>query len=128
MDKQLAPRGTAHGVIAPRKDLVRSVMAEYAGPIQQLRRFREFWEWLPQFDLPAKNPEDHHRQIAKERWRSLPDFPELLDAINVFGEGWEGTESDEARTRVMIGLMLDGLPSAKTLPSASYIDALVFVL
>lgn len=128
MDKQVAQRQTAPGVLAPRKDLVRSVMAEYVRPIQQLRRFREFGDWLPQFDLPTKNPEDHHRQIAKERWHSLPDFPELLDAINAFGEGWEGTESDEALTRVMIGLMLDGLPSAKTLPSASYIDALVFIL
>ena len=78
------------------------------------------------FDLPTKHPEEHHRRIAKERWKFLPDFRELLDAADAFGAAFN--ESDEANIRVFVGRMLDGLPSAKTLPSASYVDALVFIL
>jgi hypothetical protein len=128
MNRQIVERTTSPGLITPRKDLVRTVMAEYAGPIRKLREYRAFGDWLPQFDLRTENPEEYHRRIAKERWSFLPDFRELLDAVDAFNQGWAGSETDEARSRVMIGLMLDGLPSAKTLPSASYVDALVFIL
>jgi hypothetical protein len=101
-------------------------MAPYAEPMKKLRQFRQYHEWLPVLDLPAKNPEDHHRAIAAERWKFIPDFRELLDAMNAFGEVFN--EADEATIRILIGLMLDVLPSAKTLPSASYTDGLVFLL
>jgi len=107
-------------------DLVRNVMAPYAGPIKKLRKYRQFEEWLPVFDLPTKNPEKHHRALAAERWQFIPEFPDLLEAMDAFGTAFH--ETDETIIRVLIGLMLDGLPSAKTLPSASYTDALVFLL
>ena len=109
-----------------RTDLVRSVMAPYARPMRMLRRYRAFDEWLPVVDLPSEKPEEHHRRIAKERFKFMPDFRELLDAADAFGAAYN--ETDEGNIRILIGLMLDGLPSAKTLPSASYVDALVFCL
>ena len=128
MSSQIVERVAAPGLVASRKDLVRTVMADYAGPIRKLRQFQKFGDWLPQFDLRTENPEDYHRAIAKDRWAFLPSFRDLLDAVDAFRQGWGGEAPDEARTRVMIGLMLDGLPSAKSLPSASYVDALMFIL
>jgi hypothetical protein len=127
MSNQVAQRmSSAAPVPGVRRDLVRSIMAPYAGPMRKLRKFRQFDEWLPVFDLQTENPEVHHRAIAAERWQFIPDFRELLDAIDAFGAAFN--ETDEPNIRVLVGLMLDGLPSAKTLPSAGYTDALVFLL
>jgi hypothetical protein len=117
---------SAPAPVKVRTDLVRSVMAPYAQPMRKLRQYRQFGEWLPVIDLPTEKPEEHHRKIAKERWKFIPDFRDLLDAINAFGTVF--IETDEGNIRILIGLMLDGLPSAKTLPSASYADALAFLL
>jgi hypothetical protein len=128
MNEQLVQRvaAPAPAPIKARPDLVRAVMAHYARPMRMLRRYRAFDEWLPVQDLPAENPSEHDRKIATERWKFIPDFRGLLDAIDAFRAVFN--ETDEANIRVLVGLMLDGLPSAKTLPSASYTDALVFVL
>jgi hypothetical protein len=125
MSNQVAQRMTAP-VPAARADLVRKVMAPYAEPMKKLRKYRQFNEWLPVFDLQTENPDDSHRAIAAERWHFIPDFRELLDAVDAFGAAFN--ETDEPNIRVLVGLMLDGLPSAKTLPSAGYTDALVFLL
>jgi hypothetical protein len=116
----------AAAAIKARPDLVRGVMAPYAEPMKKLRQYRRFDDWLPVIDLPTENPEESHRKVAAERWKFIPDFRELLDAIDSFGTAHN--ETDEANIRVLIGLMLDGLPSAKTLPSASYLDAIAFIL
>jgi hypothetical protein len=127
MSNQVAQRmSPAAPAPSARRDLVRSVMAPYAEPMRKLRKFRRFHEWLPVLDLQVENPDSHHRAIAAERWQFIPDFRELLDAMNDFGTAYN--ETDEANIRVLVGLMLDGLPSAKTLPSAGYTDALVFLL
>jgi hypothetical protein len=94
--------------------------------MRMLRRYRAFGEWLPVIDLPTERPEESHRKVAAERWQFIPDFRELLDAADAFGATFN--ETDEGNIRVFVGLMLDGLPSTKTLPSASYTDALVFLL
>lgn len=112
--------------VKARTDLVRGVMAPYAVPMKKLRQYRQFDEWLPVIDLPTEKPEENHRKIAAQRWQFIPDFRELLDAADAFGAAFN--ETDEGNIRVFVGLMLDGLPSAKTLPSASYVDALVFCL
>lgn len=109
-----------------RTDLVRGVMAPYARPMRMLRRYRQFDEWLPVIDLQTEKPEESDRKIAAERWQFIPAFRELLDATDAFGAAF--IETDEGNIRVLVGLMLDGLPSTKTLPSASYTDALVFLL
>jgi hypothetical protein len=121
--QRIAPPAPAAG---GRRDLVRAVMAPYAEPMKKLRQFSQYHEWLPVLDLPAESFEAHHRAIAAERWKFIPDFRELLDAMNAFGAVFN--EADEATIRILIGLMLDVLPSAKTLPSASYTDGLVFLL
>jgi hypothetical protein len=128
MSNQVAQRMAtpAPAPIKARTDLVRAVMAPYARPMRMLRRYRAFDEWLPVSDLPAENPEENHRKIAAERWKFIPDFRELLDATDAFGAVF--IETDEVTIRILVGLMLDGLPSAKTLPSASYTDALTFIL
>jgi hypothetical protein len=127
MNNHVAQRmSQAAPALGARRDLVRTVMAPYAKPMKKLRQFRPFHEWLPVLDLPAESPEDHHRAIAAERWQFIPDFRELLDALDAFGAAY--IETDEPNIRVLVGLMLDGLPSAKTLPSAGYTDALVFLL
>jgi hypothetical protein len=112
--------------VKARTDLVRGVMGPYAAPMRKLRQYRQFDEWLPVIDLPTEKPEESHRKVAAERWQFIPDFRELLDAADAFGTAFN--ETDEGNIRVFVGLMLDGLPSAKTLPSASYVDALVFLL
>jgi hypothetical protein len=112
--------------IKARTDMVRGVMAPYARPMRMLRRYRAFDEWLPVMDLPTEKPEERDRKVAAERWQFIPDFRELLDAADSFGMAFN--ETDEGNIRILIGLMLDGLPSAKTLPSASYADALAFLL
>jgi hypothetical protein len=109
-----------------RTDLVRGVMAPYARPMRMLRRYRKFDDWLPVSDLPTEKPEESHRKVAAERWEFVPDFRELLDATDAFGAVF--IETDDGNIRILIGLMLDGLPSTKTLPSASYTDALAFLL
>jgi hypothetical protein len=101
-------------------------MAPYADPMRRLRQIRPFNEWLPVVDLPTLEPEDNHRKIAAERWEFIPSFRDLLDAMDALGAVF--VEADEPNIRVLIGIMLDGLPSAKTLPSAGYIDALTFML
>jgi hypothetical protein len=121
--QRMSPAAPASGA---RRDFVRSIMAPYAEPMRKLRKFRQFHEWLPVVDLQTENPEDNHRAIAAERWKFIPDFRELLDAMDAFGAVFN--ETDEPNIRVLVGLMLDGLPSAKTLPSAGYTDALVFLL
>jgi hypothetical protein len=128
MTNQEVPQrmAAAPGLIAPRKDLVRGVMAPYARPMKKLRKYRQFDDWLPVIDLPTEKPQEHDRKIAAERWEFIPDFRELLDAADSFGMVFHKT--DEGHIRVLIGLMLDGLPSTKTLPSASYTDAMVFLL
>jgi hypothetical protein len=128
MNNQVAQRigAPAPAPVKVRTDLVRSVMGPYAAPMRKLRRYRQFDEWLPVIDLPTEKPEEHDRKIAAERWQFIPDFRELLDAADSFGTVFN--ETDEGNIRILIGLMLDGLPSAKTLPSASYVDALVFCL
>src|ERR1700737_1614639 len=112
--------------IKARPDMVRGVMAPYAAPMKKLRKYRQFDDWLPVMDLPTEKPEERDRKVAAERWKFLPDFRELLDAADSFGMVFN--ETDQANIRILIGLMLDGWPSAKTLPSASYADALVFLL
>jgi hypothetical protein len=128
MNNQVAQRMTAPAPspVKARTDLVRNVMSQYAGPLKKLRTYRQFDKWLPKFDLPIKNPEERYRALAAERWQFIPEFQDLVDAMDAFGAAFH--ETDEANIRVLIGLMLDGLPSAKTLPSASYVDALVFIL
>lgn len=125
---QVAQRMAAPGPapVKVRTDLVRGVMAPYAAPMKKLRQYRRFDDWLPVMDLPTEKPEESDRKIAAERWKFLPDFRELLDAADSFGMAF--IETDEGNIRVLVGLMLDGLPSTKTLPSASYTDALVFLL
>ncbi len=127
MNNQVAQRmgAPAPAPVKVRTDLVRSVMAPYARPMRKLRQYRQFDEWLPVIDLPEK-PEENDRKVAAERWQFIPDFRELLDAADAFGAAFNQT--DEGNIRVLVGLMLDGLPSTKTLPSASYTDALVFLL
>jgi hypothetical protein len=127
MNNQVAQRmSPAAPALGARRDLVRSIMAPYAEPLRKLRKIRQFEEWLPVFDLQTENPDDHHRAIAAERWQFIPDFREVLDAVDAFRAAFN--ETDEPNIRVLVGLMLDGLPSAKTLPSAGYTDALVFLL
>jgi hypothetical protein len=123
VQRMVAP---APAPIKARSDLVRGVMAPYAAPMKKLRKYRQFDDWLPVIDLPTEKPEERDRKIAKERWQFIPDFRELLDAADSFGMAFN--ETDEGNIRVLVGLMLDGLPSTKTLPSASYTDALVFLL
>jgi hypothetical protein len=128
MSNQVTQRmaAVAPGPVKGRTDLVRGVMAPYAAPMKKLRQYRQFDEWLPVIDLNTEKPEENHRKIAAERWQFIPDFRELLDAADAFGTVFN--ETDEGNIRVFVGLMLDGLPSTKTLPSASYTDALVFLL
>ena len=128
MTNQVAQRmaAPAPAPVKARTDLVRGVMAPYARPMRMLRRYRAFDDWLPVMDLQTEKPEERDRKIAAERWQFIPDFRELLDATDAFGAVF--IETDEGNIRVFVGLMLDGLPSTKTLPSASYTDALVFLL
>jgi hypothetical protein len=128
MSSQVPQRAAAPAPtpIKARTDLVRSVMAPYARPMRMLRQYRRFDDWLPVSDLPAEKPEENDRKVAAERWKFIPDFRELLDATDAFGMAL--IETDEGNIRILLGLMLDGLPSAKTLPSASYADALAFLL
>ena len=110
----------------PRADLVRTIMAPYLKPIELLSRYRRLDKRLPMFDLKTQKPSDYHRSIAAERWKWIPDFPDLLEAMRLFGECF--VETDEAHLRAFAGMMLDGLPSAKTLQSAGYIDTMTLVL
>jgi hypothetical protein len=126
--KQITQRtGNALGGPAPRTDLVNKIMAPFVMPIRRLVELRPLAEWLPKPDLRSKNPDEHDRREARERWQMLPDFKQLSADMNAFEEGWR-PDTDELKARILIGLMLDCLPSAKTLPSASYIDGLVFTL
>jgi hypothetical protein len=127
-NQQIAQRMAAPSPapIKARSDLVRNVMAPYTAPMKKLRKYRQFDEWLPVVDLRTEKPEESDRKVAAERWQFIPDFRELLDAADSFGMAFN--ETDEGNIRVFVGLMLDGLPSTKTLPSASYTDALVFLL
>jgi hypothetical protein len=58
---------------------------------------------------------------------ALPAGAELEHAHEAMVAACTGA-TDEPLTRALIGLMLDGIPSAKTLPSAGYSDALTFSL
>lgn len=126
--KHVAQRpGTMLGQPAPRTDLVHKVMAPFVVPMRRLVELRPLAEWLPRPNLPGKNFDQHDRREARERWKMLPDFKQLTADMNEFETGWR-PDTDELKARILIGLMLDCLPSAKTLPSASYIDGIIFTL
>lgn len=127
MNNQVAQRmPPATPVTGVRRDLVRTVIGPHLVPIKKLRQFKQYHEWLPVTDLPTDSPDDRHRAIAAERWQFIPDFRELLDATDAFGRIF--IETDDLNIRVLIGLMLDGLPSAKTLQSVGYADTLALLL
>jgi hypothetical protein len=113
-------------LVQPRANLVRKVMRPFKRPLDLLRQFRPYGDYLPVPDLCVSKPQQERKE-ARERWRYLPDFPVLLEAGNAFDEGWRA-DADELKTRALVGVMLDALPSAKTLPSASYVDAVLFTL
>jgi hypothetical protein len=126
VNKSIAPRSAAPAPleIAERSNLVQQVMGEFAEPLDLMRQLKPWFRRLPEIHhLSVKNAAAN-RDRALRRCAKLPAEAVLDRAADLFREAaFAGT--DEARSRVLVGLMLDGLPSARTLPSASYIDAMI---
>lgn len=126
MSKAVAPRSAspAQLEIAERSNLVQRVMAEFAEPLDLMRQLKPWFRRLPGMQhLSVKNAAAN-RDRALRRCAALPAEAVLDRATDLFREAAIG-RTDEPQTRLMVGLMLDGLPSARTLPSASYIDAMI---
>jgi hypothetical protein len=112
--------------VDPRANLVAQVMAPFNDHFRHMTDLRPLFDWLPVSDLLIERANEN-REAAIRRVRGLPSTQDLARAGNLF-EAAATDPTDELKSRVLIGLMLDGLPTAKTLASANYIDAMLDAL
>lgn len=125
MSSELTPASPATFAEFGRPNLVQKVMGEHAPTFQTLERLRPLFALLP---LRALSIHDRASlPAAIKRIGQLPRLVELSRAVVAFSDAAAG-KTDQMSARVLVGLMLDGLPSAKNLSSATYIDALIDAL
>jgi hypothetical protein len=119
---------TANDLVAERPNVFGGVMAQLAAPDLQLSRWSRLFRdvencrVLGRVELSIEHAQKH-RAMALARYRYLPPGEDLDRWHIAFQEAAYG-ESREPEARLLVGLMLDANPTARSFSSETYTDAI----
>lgn len=103
-------------------------MKQCGRPDRQLRRCANLFKWYGderKYDLEPAHSFTRDRAIA--RYERIPPERTLIGLREVF-DGAVNGQANEGATRLLLGLMLDAMPTARNVATEVYVAALVDLL